>query len=56
VSRKGKASPLEAGRGKHSPPANPIGDYRKPWSEGIMGSTKNGESPAMFALTQLPGL
>jgi hypothetical protein len=23
VSRKGKASPLEAGRGKHSPPANP---------------------------------
>jgi hypothetical protein len=23
VSRKGKAGPLEAGRGKHSPPANP---------------------------------
>jgi hypothetical protein len=23
VSRKGKASPLEAGRGKYSPPANP---------------------------------
>jgi len=23
VSRKGKAGPLETGRGKHSPPANP---------------------------------
>jgi len=41
VSRKGKASPLEAGRGKYSPPANPIGSLRKPWSEGIMGSTHN---------------
>jgi len=39
VSRKGKASPLEAGRGRYSPPANPIGSLRKPLSEGIMGST-----------------
>jgi len=39
VSRKGKAPPLERGRGKHSLPANPIGSLRKPCSEGIMGSS-----------------
>jgi len=30
VSRKGKAPPLERGKGKYSPPANPIGSLRKP--------------------------
>jgi len=31
VSRKGKASPLEAGRGKYSPPANPERVTSKAW-------------------------
>jgi len=31
VSRKGKAPPLERGRGKYSPSANPIGSLRKPY-------------------------
>jgi len=39
ASRKGKAPPLERGRGRYSPPASPIGSLRKPWSEGMMGST-----------------
>jgi len=30
VSRKGKAPPLERGKGKYSPPANPIGSLWKP--------------------------
>jgi hypothetical protein len=36
VSRKGKASPLEAGRGKYSPPANP----ERVTSEGLKGRNK----------------
>jgi hypothetical protein len=31
VSRKGKAGPLEAGRGKYSPPANPERVSSKAW-------------------------
>ncbi|MFH1624435.1 MAG: hypothetical protein ABID54_04680 [Pseudomonadota bacterium] len=37
--RKGKASPLEAGRGKDSPPANPERVTAKVLSEGIKGFT-----------------
>ena len=39
VSRKGKAPPLEWGRGKYSPPANPIGSLQKPQSEEMMEYT-----------------
>jgi len=39
VSRKGKASPLEAGRGKYSPPASPDRVTVEAVSEGIKGLT-----------------
>jgi hypothetical protein len=42
VSRKGKAGPLEAGRGKYSPPANPERVTLEALSEGTRGfSRKN---------------
>ncbi|MFH1624962.1 MAG: hypothetical protein ABID54_07375 [Pseudomonadota bacterium] len=39
VSREGKASPSEAGRGKYSPPANPERVTAEALSEGINGFT-----------------
>ncbi|MFH1624396.1 MAG: hypothetical protein ABID54_04475 [Pseudomonadota bacterium] len=39
VSRKGKASPLEAGRGEYSPPASPERVTAEAVSEGIKGFT-----------------
>ncbi|MFH1625848.1 MAG: hypothetical protein ABID54_11950 [Pseudomonadota bacterium] len=40
MSRRGKASPLEAGRGKYSPPASPERVTAEAVSEGIRGFTK----------------
>ncbi|MFH1623897.1 MAG: hypothetical protein ABID54_01925 [Pseudomonadota bacterium] len=39
VSRKGKASPSETGRGKYSPPASPARVTAEAASEGIKGFT-----------------
>jgi len=50
VSRKGKAPPLERGRGKYSPTASPIGLLWKPLREETMGSTENGKGPVIKLL------
>jgi len=51
VSRKGKAGPLEAGRGKYSPPANTgrvTSEALKRRDNGVLD--KNGETPELIFL------